>query len=102
MTGLGVVGGVGDRRFDPHGTFTREMAAVLLVNLLNAMGIVLEEAPADFNDREDMAVWAVTQIGQVQNAGLIQGSGGNFDPKGKFDRQSAILLMLNLWDYLKS
>jgi hypothetical protein len=39
----------------------------------------------------------------VQAAGLISGTGeGLFNPSGKFTRQSGIILMLNVWDYLKN
>jgi lysophospholipase L1-like esterase len=39
----------------------------------------------------------------VQAAGLISGTGeGLFNPSGKFTRQSGIILMLNVWDYLQN
>ncbi|MCL2085269.1 MAG: S-layer homology domain-containing protein, partial [Oscillospiraceae bacterium] len=101
MAGLGVVTGGGDGTFDPNGTFNREMAAVLLANLLKALDIELEKSETTFADRGAVSGWALEGVGQVQKAGLIQGSGGNFNPKGKFTREAGIMLMLNLWDYLK-
>jgi hypothetical protein len=99
MAGLGVVSGSGGN-FNPSGTFNREMAAVLFVNLLNAMDIVLDQAAATFGDSDKISNWAAAQVGQVQAAGLIQGSGGSFNPKGEFTRESGIVLILNLWIFL--
>ena len=100
--GAGIVGGGGDGKFNPGGTFNRERAAVLLVNLLKAMNIELGNNNADFTDKGDISGWALEQVGQAQAAGLVSGSGGKYDPKGKFTREAGILLMLNLWDYLNS
>ena len=99
MAGLNVVNG-NDGKFNPDLTFNRESAAALFVNLLRALDINLPKVPATFNDRTGISGWALEQVGQVQAAGLISGSGGNFDPQGKFTRESGILLMLNLWEYL--
>jgi hypothetical protein len=77
------------------------MAAVLLVNLLKTMDIDLVKTPTTFNDRASMSNWAIEQIGQIQAVGLISGSGGNYDPQGRFTREAGIMLMLNIWDYLK-
>jgi hypothetical protein len=97
--GAGLVGGGGDG-FNPEGVFNRQMAAVLVVNILSAMDIDLPKAEATFGDSDLIASWASVQIGQAQAAGLVSGSGGSYSPQGKFTRQAGILLMLNLWDYL--
>ncbi|MDR1668829.1 MAG: cellulase family glycosylhydrolase, partial [Oscillospiraceae bacterium] len=100
MAGLGVVSGNGGT-FDPDGVFNRQMAARLLTNLLGAMDIHLKKAPVTFPDADSIADWALESVGQVQAAGLISGTGeGLFNPSGKFTRQSGIILMLNVWDYL--
>ena len=98
--GAGIVGGGGDGKFNPGGTFNREMAAVLLVNLLKAMNTELGNNNADFSDKGSISGWALEQVGQAQAAGLVSGNGGRYDPKGKFTREAGIILMLNLWDYL--
>jgi hypothetical protein len=100
--GLGIVSGsnAAGTTFSPDLTFNREMAAALLVNLLKTMNIELAKTATTFGDRAAMSSWAVEQIGQVQAAGLISGSSGKFSPKSGFTRESGIILMLNVWDYL--
>jgi hypothetical protein len=64
------------------------------------MDIDLPRADTTFGDSDLIADWAAEQIGQAQAAGLVSGSGGNYNPRGKFTRQAGMMLMLNLWDYL--
>ena len=97
--GAGIVGG-DDGKFDPYSTFNREMAAVLLVNLLKALDIELDASDVAFTDKGDISFWALEQVGQAQAAGLVSGNAGKYDPKGKFTRELGIILMLNLWEFL--
>ena len=104
MAGLGVVRG-SNGLFDPDGTFSREMAAVLFVGLLDAMSIPLPPVPPgypSFTDTDLIAGWALTYVGQIQTVGVIAGTGsGAFNPKGLFSRQEAMVLALKLWDWME-
>ncbi len=103
MAALGIVTPYGDGAFNPDGIFNRQMAARLMVNLLNALEINLPKTPTTFPDKASIASWALESVGQVQAAGLMGGTGdGTFNPGGKFTRQAGILVMLNVWDYLQA
>lgn len=98
---IGVVNGTGPGIFDPGGQLTREQAAVMLSRLAGAIGKSLpDEAPA-FNDVGGISSWAVDSIGQVQAAGIMNGTGNNeFTPQGLYSREQCIVTILRLYDYL--
>jgi hypothetical protein len=94
---LGIVSGVGNGRFDPNGNLTREQAAVMLVQLAEALGKTLERQPASFADNDSIAPWAIERVGQVQAAEVMSGTGNNmFSPKGLYTREQSIVTVLRL------
>jgi alpha-tubulin suppressor-like RCC1 family protein len=101
--GLGIVSGSNAEgtTYSPNQTFNREMAAAILNNLLNVLGVEIPDSAPSFADSAGISAWARAAVGKVQKAGLMSGSEGRFNPQGKFTRESGILLMLNLWDDLK-
>ncbi len=103
MAALGVVNGVGEGRFDPEGKLTREQAAAMLARLAEALGRPVGEQAADFADSADISAWALRAVGQMQAAGVMNGTGeGCFSPKGTYSREQSILTILRLLRYLES
>ena len=99
MAGLGVVGGVGNNKFDPNGELTREQAAVILARLANALGNRLPDTAPDFADNRSISNWATADVGKIQAIGIMSGEGGNrFNPKGKYTREQSIVTMLRIWE----
>ena len=87
-SGLGLVGGVGDGRFDPASNITREQMASMLVNYVNHRGydLPLNTAPL-FSDQSDISPWAVDSVRTLQQSGIISGRPGNlFEPQGTATR----------------
>ena|GEM_PF-2133026 len=94
---IGVITGVGDNRFSPNRTLTREEAAVILSRLSYAMGQPLPIQTANFADG-DISSWAIDGIGQVHSAGIMGGVGGNmFAPQQSFSREQSIITILRLY-----
>lgn len=99
MGALGVVSGVGEDRFDPNGTLTREQAAVMLARLAEALEKPLPEYRPTFADNGNIASWAFTQVGQVQGSDIMNGVGNNlFSPAGLYTREQSAMTMLKLFD----
>jgi len=98
---LGIITGVGDGRFDPDSSLTREQAAVMLSRLVD---IVLENpiqdiALLDFNDANDISYWAADAVGKMQRMGIMGGVGeNNFAPRGIYTREQSIVTMLRVFD----
>ena len=98
MGALSVVNGVGDGKFAPDRALTREEAAIVLSNLMRALGKPLPEQAASFADNASISSWARTQVGQVQAAEIMGGTGNNmFSPKGSYTREQSIVTMLRLY-----
>lgn len=102
MASLGVVNGVGNGRFDPDGTLTREQAATMLARLADAMGKPLAAGTSSFADNGSIASWALGSVGQMKSSGVMSGVGGNkFDPKGSYTREQSIITALRLYNIVK-
>jgi len=104
---IGVLQGVGNNNFDPNRNLTRAEAAVMLVNLANAVGNPLPRSTPNFLDYRMFPSWAVDAIGQVQAAGIMTGSSGYtidgqsgfmFGSSADYTREQSIVTMMRLLD----
>ena len=102
MAEVNVVYGVGDNKFDPDGTLTREQAAAMLARLasyIDRSRVIWREA--DYADRDSISDWASAYVGQMQAAGVMLGVGGSeFAPKDPYTREQSIVTMLRLYRLL--
>lgn len=95
--GLGVVNGVGNGNFAPDNLLTRQEAATILARLSGALGTDLPTGGVDYADRGKIASWAMTQVGQITAAGVMNGVGNNcFAPLSSYTREQAIITILRL------
>jgi uncharacterized membrane protein len=85
---VGIVNGVGDNRFAPETSITREQMAVMLVNYVNYKGYTLPaEQTTTFSDEASISSWARDAVKMIQAAGIINGRPGNlYDPKATATR----------------
>jgi hypothetical protein len=102
MAYIGVVGGVGNNRFDPNGTLTREQAAVMLYRLSDAIGQPFPAQAPTFADNNIASSWALEGIGRVQASGLMGGTGNNnFSPQQQFTREQSIITFLRFFETIE-
>ena len=100
---VGIAGGVGDNRFNPDGTLTREQAAVMLSNLANALGQPFMQNAPTFADNDNAESWALDSIGRIQAAGIMGGTGNNmFSPKQPYTREQSIITVMRVYDIIKA
>jgi len=103
MAAVGVVTGVDNNRFDPDTKLTREQAAVMLARLSEAVGKPLTKRASTFDDNDSISSWATEQVGQVQDANIMTGTGNNnFSPKDPYTREQSIITMIRLWNIVKN
>ena len=96
----GVVAGIGNGRFDPDGSVTREQTAVILFNYAQSKGYDVS-ARADlsvFPDAGSVSGWAQDALAWANASGLISGAVRGtqtiLDPQGSASRaQVAMILM---------
>ena len=99
---IGVVLGVGDNRFDPDSTLSREQAAVMLLRLADAIGRPFPALAPSFSDNGYISSWAFEGVGAAQAAGIMNGVGDNrFDPSGSYTREQSIVTIMRAFDFLK-
>ena len=99
MASLGVVLGVGGNRFAPDQNLTREQAATMMARLASAMGRPLPKVRTSFADSAVISNWALESVGQMQQSGIMIGTGQNrFSPKNPYTREQSITTMLRLND----
>ena len=96
----GVVGGVGNGRFDPNGNVTREQMAAILFRYADATSVNTEKRGdfAAFADADKAGKWAKDALSWAVAENIIGGSKENgklfLDPKGNATRaQVAAILM---------
>jgi len=95
---IGIVSGVGNNRFNPHGNLTREQAAVLVTRVMEEIGHPLPQAAPTFADNNRISSWARDGVGRVQAARIMGGVGSNmFSPMGTYTREQSIVTMMRLY-----
>ena len=88
-TNNGIVNGIGDDKFAPDQSITREQMAVIMVCYTKAIGFTLPKVHAEniFADNASISRSAKDAVKVMQMAGVISAKDGNkFDPQGTATR----------------
>lgn len=100
MAYLGVVGGIGNNKFNPDSTITRQEAATILARLAETMGMELSEDKTPFTDVT--SDWALSGVAKAYNAGIMNGTGnGLFNPLGIYTVEQSVVTMLRLYEMVQ-
>ena len=100
MSTIGVINGMDDGSFDPHGTLTREQAAKLVTYML--LGDNAERLGIERSTFKDVAVtrWSAPAIEYCVSLGIIDGAGdGNFYPAGQLTGAAFAKVLLTAIGY---
>ncbi|MFZ5968066.1 MAG: S-layer homology domain-containing protein [Bacillota bacterium] len=98
----GLVNGVGEGKFNPDGTITRQEMAVMVMNAykyVTGKRIVDEaqKSTAVFKDSDEISSWAKDSVLAAQANGIINGTPQNtFEPKGNAQRDAAATVIIKL------
>ena len=89
---FGIINGVGNNKFSPNESLTREQAAKILMGADKLLGASSSGAASNsFADAAQISSWATEGINYVVSEGIMNGTGENkFDPQGLFTREQAI------------
>ncbi len=88
---FGIINGYGDT-FNPDSYITRQDAALIVYRALKNENIVLNGS-ADFADRNDIALYALTAVGALKEYGIISGDGTYFYPASNITRAEAAQIL---------
>ncbi|MGF7029475.1 hypothetical protein J2T17_000380 [Paenibacillus mucilaginosus] len=97
----GLVEGVGDNRFEPDRSITREEMSLMTARLLTAIGgkkaVQAEEILRVFKDRESIAPYAAEAVALLVQEGIVNGmTEDTFEPKGMANRAQAAMILARL------
>jgi hypothetical protein len=105
---LGITTGVGNNRFDPYKSITREEIMVLVNRCLNRVKdkdkIILVDTSSglsSFVDQNLIAAYAYDSVEVLVNNKLIIGSGNKINPKGLMTRAETAVLVYRFLNLLK-
>ena len=87
-----IVNGVGNGKFAPDQSITREQMAVIVSNYAKTIGYTLPKVHIEniFADNAKISTYAKEAVKQMQIAGVISGKNGNlYDPQGTATRAEA-------------
>ena len=107
MSALGIVNGVGNNRFDPNASITREEAAVMLARVAAKFdGLHTNSEPLVFSDQAQISSWAKEAVDVVSSCAydgnrIMNGTGENiFSPKDTYTREQSIMTSLRLYQFI--
>lgn len=98
---LGIVNGVGNKRFAPNDLTNREQVASMLFRAVKAvkpsadMSITGAES---FGDEKEISSWALESVKFMSKNGFMRGSSGRIDPKGTTTREQAVLMIVRVYE----
>lgn len=99
----GIMSGIGDGKFGPDMSLTREQAATMIANLFDFCSRSLTAAAPTFSDSDQISSWAVDGVGKVAAAGIMNGMGDNkFAPQETYTREQSIVTALKTYELLIS
>lgn len=88
---LGIINGVGDKKFDPNGTFTRAQIAAIINRVAHLMDIETTGYTHGFTDVGGL--WVDSELGWPVYAKIVAGVGENkFNPDGHLTTEQAIAI----------
>ncbi len=93
----GIVNGVSSTKFAPEENVTREQICKMMVTYCKFAGITLKNInkPIVFKDNAKISGWAKQYVQKCQTAGLVNGSGGYFNPQGNATRAEVATILMN-------
>ena len=97
----GIVGGIGDNKYAPRNTITRQDMMVIVYRALRALGIRLEAGEAAYPDFGEVAPYAKDAVSALISAGLVNGKNGRIDPTAYTTRAEVAVLIKRILDYIK-
>ncbi len=95
-----IVGGVGDNKFEPERSVTRQEIAVIVARYLEYKGLELKLDAMGYTDEASIDTWAKDAVNKVGNAGIITGVGTEFQPKNDATRAQAATILNRIVDFL--
>jgi len=107
----GIVNGIGDNKFAPRNTITRQDMMVIVHRALQSQSLLLEEKGdrrmavdevlSQYPDFDTVAEYAKEAVSALISAGLVNGKSGRIAPTDYTTRAEVAILLKRVLDYIK-
>lgn len=91
---LGIISGVGNGKFAPNNSVTRQEMGVMMLNAVNALGVSFHagDGTLTMTDKGSVASWAVRGVDFVYENNFMKGDGITFNPKNTTSVEQAVAI----------
>ena len=96
----GIVGGIGDNKYAPRSTITRQDMMVIVYRALTKLGMEFAIEEVDYPDIEAVAPYAKDAVKALITAGLVNGKNGLVEPATYTTRAEVAVLVKRILDYV--
>ncbi|MBQ9986372.1 MAG: S-layer homology domain-containing protein [Oscillospiraceae bacterium] len=97
----GIVNGIGDNKFAPRNTITRQDMMTIVYRALQALEIELETGDVEYSDFDSVAEYAKDAVKALIVSGLVNGKSGKISPTDYTTRAEVAVLIKRILDYMK-
>ena len=97
----GIVNGIGDNKYAPRNTITRQDMMVIVYRAMQKLGVELEIADVEYADFSDVADYAKEAVSALISSGLVNGKNGKIAPTDYTTRAEVAVLIKRILDYKK-
>ena len=95
----GIVNGIGDNKYAPRNTITRQDMMTIVYRALTALEIELESGDVDYADFADVSEYAKEAVASLITSGLVNGKSGKIAPADYTTRAEVAVLIKRILDY---
>ena len=95
----GIVNGIGDNKYAPRNTITRQDMMVIVYRALTKLGVELEIADVSYDDFAEVADYAEDAVKALIASGLVNGKSGKIAPTDYTTRAEVAVLIKRILDY---
>ena len=97
----GIVGGIGDNKYAPRNTITREDMMVIVYRALRKLGYELKDGDVTVPDFDSVSDYAKEAVKALMANSLVNGKNGYIDPKANTTRAEVAVLLKRILDFSK-
>ncbi|MBQ8004043.1 MAG: S-layer homology domain-containing protein, partial [Oscillospiraceae bacterium] len=98
----GIINGIGDNKYAPRNTITRQDMMVIVYRAMQSLNIGLgEKIEPDYPDYSTVAPYARDAVSALISAGIVNGKSGRIAPMDYTTRAEVAVLIKRIQDYIK-
>ncbi len=94
----GIVNGIGDNKFAPRNTITRQDMMVIVYRALTKLGVELQSADVDYEDFAEVSDYAQDAVKALVASNLVNGKSGKIAPTDYTTRAEVAVLIKRILD----